>query len=357
MYMKRFTIVLIASLLLISGSLMSQTRKFSNEFLSIGVGARALGMSNTQVGIVNDVTAGYWNPAGILGIEKGSEIGLMHAEYFAGIAKYDYIGFAKKIDSTQAFAVSMLRFGVDDIPNTTELIDSEGNIDFNRVTPFSAADYAFIFSYARQWRQKLRVGANFKVIRRVVGDFGNSWGFGLDGSAQYRTEKWMLGAVLRDATSTFNAWNYSLDQNTIDVFNATGNEIPENGLEVTLPKLIVGAGRSFDINPNFSILAAVDLDVSTDGKRNTLISGDPFSVDPHAGFELDYRRLIFLRGGIGNFQYEKELADREVLTFQPNIGIGIKLNRFSLDYAFSDIGDQSVAIYSNLFSLKFRIIG
>jgi len=167
----------------------------------------------------------------------------------------------------------------------------------------------------------------------------------------------MLGAVLRDATSTFNAWNYSLDQRTIEVFEQTGNEIPENGLEVTLPKLIVGAGRHFDLSPDFGVLAAVDLDVSTDGKRNTLISGDPFSIDPHAGFELDYRRLIFLRGGIGNFQYEQETAEKEVLTFQPNIGIGIKLNRFSLDYAFSDIGDQSVAVYSNLFSLKFRIAG
>jgi len=97
--------------------------------------------------------------------------------------------------------------------------------------------------------------------------------------------------------------------------------------------------------------------VWTDGKRNTLISGDPISIDPHAGFELDYQKLIFLRGGVGNFQYEQDILDKEVLTFQPNIGVGINLNRFSLDYAFSDIGDQSVAIYSNLFSVKFRITG
>lgn len=354
--MKRFPLIFAICLTLVAGDFFSQTRKFSNEFLSIGVGARALGMSNTQIGIVNDVTAGYWNPAGILGVEKGSEIGLMHAEYFAGIAKYDFAGFVKRIDSTQAFAISMLRFGVDDIPNTTELIDAEGNIDFNRITPFSAADYAFLFSYARQWKQKLRLGANFKVIRRVVGDFGNSWGFGLDAGVQYHTGKWQLGAVLRDATSTFNAWNYSLDQNTIDVFQRTGNEVPENGLEITLPKLIVGGGRNFKINENFSVLAAIDLDISTDGERNTLISGDPISVDPHAGFEVGYRNLIFLRGGIGNFQYEQETLDKEVLTFQPNIGVGLNLRRFTLDYAFSDIGDQSIAVKSNIFSLKFRII-
>ncbi len=353
--MKRFLYILLPGIFMFIGNLQGQPPKYSNEFLSIGVGARALGMSSTQVGIVNDVTAGYWNPSGLLGVPEGSEIGLMHAEYFAGIAKYDYIGFTKKIDSTQAFAISMLRFGVDDIPNTTELIDAEGNIDFNRITPFSAADYAFLFSYARQMNPKLRLGANFKVIRRIVGDFGDSWGFGLDASTQYRTGNWQLGAVLRDATSTFNAWNYSLDQNTIDVFIRTGNELPENGLEITLPKLIIGGGRKMDINPDFSILAALDIDISTDGKRNTLISGDPISMDPHAGIEVDYRRLIFLRGGIGNFQYEQDLPGEETLTFQPNIGVGIRLKRFSLDYAFSDIGDQSLAVHSNIFSVNFRL--
>jgi hypothetical protein len=42
------------------------------------------------------------------------------------------------------------RFGVDDILNTTELIDSEGNIDYNRISLFSTADYGFTFSYARK---------------------------------------------------------------------------------------------------------------------------------------------------------------------------------------------------------------
>lgn len=355
--MKRFPLlILLVVALFLSPAAEAQTRKYSNNFLSIGVGARALGMSNTQAGIVNDVTSAYWNPAGLLGIQNGSEIGLMHAEYFAGLAKYDYGGFGKKIDSTQAFAISVLRFGVDDIPNTTELIDSEGNIDYNRITSFSAADYAFLFSYAKQWKQKLRLGANFKVIRRVVGDFGNSWGFGLDAGLQYYTGNWKMGAVVRDVTSTFNAWNYSLDQSTIDVFLNTGNEIPENGLEITLPTVILGVGRDIKINNNFGVLAAIDFDVSTDGQRNTIISSDPFSIDPHFGFEVDYRKFIFLRGGVGNFQEEIDFDGSTAWTFQPNLGVGLKINRLNLDYAFSDIGDQSVAIYSNVFSLKYRLI-
>ena len=95
----------------------ASTPKYSNEFLNIGVGARALGMSNSIIASSDDVTAGFWNPTGLCSIESDMQIGLMHAEYFAGIAKYDYGGIAKKIDSSSAFGVSFIRFGVDNIPN------------------------------------------------------------------------------------------------------------------------------------------------------------------------------------------------------------------------------------------------
>src|ERR1700746_1106429 len=78
----------------------AQAPKYSNEFLNIGVGARALGMSNSYITSVNDVTAGYWNPAGLLGIGNQHQAALMHSEYFAGIAKYDYGAFATKLDSS-----------------------------------------------------------------------------------------------------------------------------------------------------------------------------------------------------------------------------------------------------------------
>ena len=107
--------------------------KYSNEFLSIGVGARAFGMSNAQVGVTNDVTAAYWNPAGLVEIENKYEVGLMHAEYFAGIAKYDYIGFATPIDSVSHLGITAIRFGIDDIPDTRNLFDDDGNINYDNV--------------------------------------------------------------------------------------------------------------------------------------------------------------------------------------------------------------------------------
>lgn len=332
------------------------TPKFSNEFLSIGVGARALGMSNSYVTTVDDVTAGYWNPAGLIGVKKDFQVSLMHAEYFAGIANYDYGAFAAKIDSSSAFGFSLIRFGVDDIPNTTQLIDADGNIDFDRISSFSVADYAFLFSYARKSKiNGLRYGANVKIIYRQVGDFAVAWGFGLDLGAQYHFKGWNFGLMARDVTSTFNAWSFSLDQETIDVFSVTGNEIPENSLEITLPKVILGISKNVKISNKFNAIGEINLDVSTDGKRNVLITGEPLSADPHIGAEIGYDKLVFLRVGVGNIQKTTDILDNDKISYQPNFGIGIKFRGIALDYALSDIGNRSEALYSNIFSLRFDI--
>ena len=47
-----------------------QFRKYSNEFLNIGAGARGLGMGASVSASVNDGTAGYWNPAGLTNVQN-----------------------------------------------------------------------------------------------------------------------------------------------------------------------------------------------------------------------------------------------------------------------------------------------
>ncbi len=330
--------------------------KYSNEFLAIGVGARSLGMGYSHVAAVNDVTAGYWNPAGLLGVRGDLQVGAMHSEYFAGIAKYDYIAIAKPIDSASVIGISFIRFGVDDIPNTTELIDNNGNLDYNRITSFSAADNAFLISYARKLKVPgLRLGANAKVVYRSVGPFAKAWGFGLDAGMQYDRGNWRLAAMARDITGTFNAWSYSLDQRTKDVFLKTGNELPANGVEVTLPRLVLGVARQFKCGSKVDLLAELNLENTFDGKRNTLIASNTWSGDPRLGLEVGYARVVYLRAGVNNFQYVTDINDHRSLNFQPNIGVGLKIKSVALDYALTDIGDNSVALYSNVFSLRFDL--
>ena len=165
--------------------------KYSNEFMNIGAGAAALGMANTSVSFVDDVTAGYWNPAGLTKLKTKYEGSLMHSEYFAGIAKYDYVAIALKLDTSSTLAVSVVRFGVDNIPDTRFLYDANGSINYNNIRSFSVADYGGLISYARKnvLIKNLNLGANFKIIRRQVGQFANAWGFGLDVGAHLSLQR------------------------------------------------------------------------------------------------------------------------------------------------------------------------
>jgi len=338
-----------------AGSAFGQAPKYSNEFLSIGVGARSLAMANSSIAYVNDVTAGYWNPAGLNAMTSDIQVGYMHNEYFAGIAKYDYGALAARIDETTVIGFTpLLRLGVDDIPDTSELIDADGNINYDRIKSFSAADYAFIFSYAKKSPiEGFTYGGNAKVVHRKVGEYATAWGFGLDIGVQYEVGTWKFGAVGRDITSTFNAWSFNTEK-LAEVFTITGNEIPENSLEVTLPKIILGAGKKFEFSDKISLYTEMNLDVTLDGKRNVLISGNPISLDPHMGFSLGYGGFAFLRGGVGYIQKTQNLAQEESFNVRPNMGLGVKIKSLHIDYALTNIG-QSVGLLSNVFSLKIDI--
>jgi len=332
--------------------------KYSNEFLAIGVGADALGLGNAFVAQTAGASSSYWNPAGLLGVNKWLEVNFMHSEYFAGIAKYDQLSLAHAINDKSALGFTAIRFGVDDIPNTTQLIDNNGNINYDNVSSFSAGDYAFIFSYARKLPlEGLSIGGSSKVIYRKVGDFARSWGFGLDAGMQYEINpRLKLGAMLRDATSTFNAWTFTLDDETKNIFLNTGNEIPQNGLELTLPKLIFGVAGNLPIGKKgFNLGGEIDFDITTDGRRNTVISANPFSIDPHAGLQISFKEFVKIRAGVTNMQYTTDFDSSKKFNLQPNIGLGVAIKGFYLDYAFTDIGDASVALYSHVISLRLKL--
>jgi hypothetical protein len=329
-------------------------RKYSNEFMNIGVDAQAFGMSNAVVATTDNVSAAYWNPAGLLALEDNQGI-LMHASYFANIANYDYAGFAMPIDDDSAMAFSIIRFGVDDILDTTELIDSNGNIDFNRVQLFSAADYGLTFSYARNLKlDGLWFGANAKIIRRIIGEFASSWGFGLDVGLQFHTkrEKWQFGLMARDITTTFNAWSIDKDefakiQGAIDGQN---QELPET-TELTLPKIQFGVARVFDLRSNLILKSELDLNMRFT-QTNDLLSSSFVSVTPALGLDLGYANVAFLRAGVGNFQNIAQLDGSENISMQPNFGVGFKYKGIAIDYALTDIGNASNVLYSNIFSVK-----
>jgi hypothetical protein len=214
---------------------------------------------------------------------------------------------------------------------------------------------AFIGSYGRKINEYISIGSSAKIINRTAGDFASAWGFGIDISSTYINNDWAVAVVAKDVTSTFNVWRYQLSNEMINTFNSTGNELPENGLELTLPRLIVGLSKNYEFKKNVHLLIEFNADITTDGKRNVLISGNPFSIDPHMGGEFNIKEIVFIRGGIGNIQKTPDLTGEIIYTIQPNLGIGIKIKGVEIEYALTDIGDVSIAEYSNIFSLKFDL--
>ena len=349
--MKKTILILLLFINLVTRA--QAVRKYSNEFMNIGVDAAALGMSNAVTAFSGDVNSGYWNPAGLLKIED-SEVSLMHASYFANIAKYDYAAYAKKIDDKSAWGVSLIRFGVDDILNTTQLIDSQGNIDYNRISLFSTADYGFTFSYARRPTliEGLQYGVNAKVIRRVIGKFASSWGFGFDFGLQYERNDWHYGLMLRDITTTYNVWAIDEEKyNSIKDAVAGQNQAPPESTEITLPKAQLGIAKKFDFHYDYTLLAAINLNMQFT-RTNDIFASAAVSIDPALGLEFGYTEMVFLRAGVGNFQNVEQIDGSKKVNFQPNIGLGFKYKGIQIDYALTNLGNQSAALYSNIFSVK-----
>ncbi|MEM9982483.1 MAG: hypothetical protein AAF734_08305, partial [Bacteroidota bacterium] len=154
-----------------------------------------------------------------------------------------------------------------------------------------------------------------------------------------------------DITGTFTAWNHNLAL-IYDIYVQTGNPIPQNSVEVTVPKLSVGVAKRFPVFQNFGFLAALDLASTFDGQRNVLIRSNFASVDPRIGVEADYKQKIFLRFGAGEVQEIKDFDGTTYYTYQMNFGVGLQFKQFAIDYALTDIGDQAEALYSNVFSVK-----
>lgn len=348
--------LILFSFFVICSSSAQIIRKYSNEFLNIGAGARGLAMGGAVISNQNDVYAPMWNPAGLMGVQQDYQAAAMHAEYFQSIAKYDYLAFAKPLDSKNAvFAVSIVRLGVDNILNTTQLIDSEGNIDYDKISSFSAADYAALVSFAFHpgGNQKLDLGVNAKIVYRNIGKFASGYGFGFDVGAIYHSDtNWNYGAILRDATSTVNFWSINQKELSAVVNGQEFNPAPKDKLEITLPKLNVGVSKNFDLNRDLSLLPEAGLNVDF-AKTAALISTDFASITPYAGAELNFQNLIFVRLGVNRFQNITDIESlKRKVSFQPSGGIGIKYRGLTLDYAITNSGISGSNFYSNFFSLK-----
>ena len=294
--------------------------KYAGEFLSIGVGGRALGLGGAYAALANDATAGYWNPAALARIDY-PEVILMHDERFGSLLNYDFGAVAIPYSTNATFGVSVMRLGVDGIPDTRNAWQDKNNdglveadeINRDEISYFNSADWAIYFSYAQRTSSSLMYGLNLKVLRRSLAEY-SATGIGFDIGMLYSPmENWYVAANVQDITTTLVAWS-------------TGNN------ELISPTLKLGTAYFIDL---FSgrFAPTLDVDVRFENRQFASIANlGPVSFDPHIGLEFDFRKTIALRVGYNDVK-------------QMTLGAGIHLRKLDIDYSFAqfdktnDLGD------------------
>ncbi|MFC1692509.1 hypothetical protein ACFL1R_03280 [Candidatus Latescibacterota bacterium] len=185
------------------------TENYAGDFLSLGSGAQAMGMGSSFVAVTDDATSCYYNPAGLTRITV-KELNLMHSEQFGGLENYNTLSIAAPISNDLYGGISLIHLGVGNIKYTRLWDPSKALSDSNRVEVSSredAADYALYLSAAKNFTEKLGVGATLKVIRRAIGS-DTAFGYGIDIGVQYSiSSHWDIGVSLKDVTGTTIAWD------------------------------------------------------------------------------------------------------------------------------------------------------
>lgn len=292
------------------------TAKYAGEFLGLGVGGRSLGMGGAFVSLARDVTAGYWNPAG-LAFLKYPEIMLMHSSQFSGVVNYDYGSFGLPVGKRNSFGISIFRVGVDNIKKTAlrnpdvglgdTYVDENGQLVRN--TPFvddvfGSTDYAFFFTYSKRVSNGFSYGGNVKLLNRSLGD-NSAWGVGFDVGFMFNpVSELIIGINLQDVTSTVLAWD-------------TGRR------ELITPSLRTGVSYPITFSAmGGQMQPALDFIIRFENRKQSAQAhiGNT-SVDVNLGWEYRYRDIFAIRVG-----------STEVGQF--TAGAGLHFPKLHLDYAF-----------------------
>lgn len=316
------TIVFIIFSFSIVTNAQTEIAKYAGEFLSLGAGGRALGMGSAFSAAVNDVSAGYWNPAGLAHINY-PQAALMHEEHFGDLVNYNYGAVAVPFSTDYTFAISVFRIGVDGIPDTREALvdgvtreviyditDPRAQIDPSRIKDVSYSDLFAYLSFAKIHNDNFYYGASFKIIKKDLAEV-SAFGLGIDIGAYYSPyENFKLAAVAKDLTTTFISWD-------------TGRN------ELIAPSLRLGSAYSIETFLGI-ITPALDFDVRFEGRESaSTFSLGGISFDMLTGIEINYKNLFAIRGGYNDVK-------------QFTMGAGIILPKLLIDYSFARFNDEEI---------------
>ncbi len=254
----------------------------AGAYLRAGAGVRPLGLGGAFVAVANDVTAGYWNPAG-LGQLTQPQFAVMYS-LLSLDRKYNYVAAAYPFARLGAISVSWINYQVGKI---------EGRDRTGAITgEFSNGENAFLFSYGKTLSSSFALGGTVKLLRHDLAQRSAS-GIGYDLGVLFKPKEFLTLGASRQNLQTELRW-----------------DDPAQTKEKFLPLTRVGA----EIKPWPFVNLSVDYEIMAYGKNKF-----------HAGGEFLLSRFTGFRAG----------NDGGAMAFGGSLLTPLSRHLLSLDYAFS----------------------
>jgi len=331
---------------LVSG-LSAQLKSEVNAFLGIGFAADQKAHGNTGVALPTGSGAFWYNPA-LPAQSNQHSVHYTHAALFGNLAVFDVASYSRKLNETTSIGIGFARMGVDDIQNTLALFDENDEVDYSRISTFSASDQVLYLSGNKVWKS-YTVGVGAKLIYRKIGDFASAIGIGFDLGIAGKWKGWDVGAALKDATTTTSYWIMDFTDDEKAVFDATGNDIPENGTESMAPHLAFGFSKKFRITDKIEARPIVDLELYP-YQRGTPVETSWISLDPKVGAQIYYKTIFAVNLGVERWQNFETQDGAKINQISPTMGVELRLKRFRIQYGLSSVGEDS-DLLNNVFGI------
>ena len=265
-----------------SGGGFEKVGAAGSQFLKIGIGARATGMAGAYGAVANDLTALFWNPAGIADL-KAMAGNFSYTKWFADF-NHSFASVSMPIGEQFTAAASFVSFGCDKIDRTT-LENPEGT-----GTYYSVSDFSLGLSIGGYLTDQFSFGITGKYLSNSFADL-NATGFAFDIGTMYQTG-------IQGIKLGFSIHNL-------------GTEMQYRGVDLNTTKKLIDALNISPLDAQYltnsysiplTFRAGVTSDVYTSEEHNVMAAADfvTLSDTPEQfafGAEYSFKKLISFRAG------------------------------------------------------------